>query len=98
MNLEFGFGYATVRYLARASAAGDATAESAVADTSYAVFAAAALLGGCTLAGLARLLVRNVFSVPGPLVSNAQTAFILCVLHDVRPLSDDAGEGATGRA
>lgn len=77
MNLEFGFGYATVRFLARASAAGDAATEAAVADTSQVVFATAALLGGCTLLLLARPLATEVFRIPVPLVADAQVAFTL---------------------
>jgi O-antigen/teichoic acid export membrane protein len=48
-NLEFGFGHATVRFLGRARAEGDAAQEGRVADTSLTVF----LAGGLTAAALA---------------------------------------------
>lgn len=44
-NLELGFGHATVRFLARARAEGDADHERAVIETSLAVFLAAAIAG-----------------------------------------------------
>jgi O-antigen/teichoic acid export membrane protein len=46
LNLEFGFGHATIRFLARARAAGDAAEEAAVIGSSLAVFLPAALVGG----------------------------------------------------
>jgi O-antigen/teichoic acid export membrane protein len=49
-NLEFGFGHAMGRFLARARAARDAHAEDAVLNTSLAVFLAAAVVGVGTIA------------------------------------------------
>ena len=48
-NLELGFGHATVRYLARARAAGDRSGEQAILDTSLAVFLAGGIVAGSVL-------------------------------------------------
>ena len=77
LNLEFGFGYATVRFLAKASAAGQADDEVAVADTSRVVFAAAAIVGGGALCVFAGPLVDSVFHIPAPLLADARRAFTL---------------------
>ena len=47
-NFELGFGHATVRFLARARALGDATDERAVIETSFVVFFVAAILASGT--------------------------------------------------
>lgn len=80
MNLEFGFGFATVRFLAIASARRDAGAERAVADTSHTVFTVAAIVAGTTFALMAGVLVNHVFQVPVPLQGQAKIAFLLGAL------------------
>jgi O-antigen/teichoic acid export membrane protein len=76
-NLELGFGHATVRYLARARAAGDRAAEQAVLDTSLAVFLAGGTLAGLILLASASFLVTSFFHVPAALQAAAIVAFRL---------------------
>jgi O-antigen/teichoic acid export membrane protein len=74
-NLEFGFGYATVRYLARARAARDAPAERRVLDTSLGVFLAGGIAGGALLLAGSPLLVGSFFHVPAEIRDPALQAF-----------------------
>lgn len=74
-NLEFGFGYATVRYLARARAAHDHGAERRVLDTSLAVFLAGGLAGGVLLFCGSSFLVNSFFHVPAAVRDPALQAF-----------------------
>src|SRR5439155_17678142 len=60
-NLELGFGHATVRYLARARAAGDRPGEQAILDTSLAVFLAGGIVAGSVLFTAARFLATSFF-------------------------------------
>lgn len=74
-NLEFGFGYATVRYLARAHAARDSPAERRVLDTSLGVFLAGGLAGGALLLVGSPYLVGSFFHVPAEVRDPALDAF-----------------------
>jgi len=76
-NLELGFGQATVRYLARARAAGDRPGEQAILDTSLAVFLAGGIVAGSVLFGAATFLATSFFHVPAGLQPAAVTAFHL---------------------
>jgi O-antigen/teichoic acid export membrane protein len=74
-NLEFGFGYASVRYLARARAEGSREREQAVFGTSLAVFLAAGLAGGLLLTAAAPFLVQRFFLIPLAIQGPALAAF-----------------------
>jgi O-antigen/teichoic acid export membrane protein len=74
-NLEFGFGYASVRFLARARAEGDREREHAVFGTSFAVFLAAGLAGNLLLMAAAPFLVQRFFVIPPVLQEAALGAF-----------------------
>jgi O-antigen/teichoic acid export membrane protein len=76
-NLELGFGHATVRYLARARAAGDRPGEQAILDTSLAVFLAGGIVAGSVLFTAATFLATSFFHVPAGLQPAAITAFRL---------------------
>jgi O-antigen/teichoic acid export membrane protein len=76
-NLELGFGHATVRYLARARAAGDRNGEQAILDTSLAVFLAGGIVAGSVLFAAATFLATSFFHVPAGLQPAAITAFRL---------------------
>lgn len=73
-NLEFGFGHATVRFLARARASEDLRQQGVVVESSFAVFLAGGLVGAILLLAGSRILVETVFHVPLPL----QPAAIAC--------------------
>jgi O-antigen/teichoic acid export membrane protein len=75
VNLEFGFGYTTVRFLARARAAGNEAEEEAVFGTALAVFAAAGVVGSILLEIGAPFLVRTFFRIPPELQAEAVLAF-----------------------
>ena len=76
-NLELGFGHATVRYLARARAAGDRPGEQAILDTSLAVFLAGGIVAGSLLFTAATFLATSFFHVPAGLQPAAVVAFRL---------------------
>jgi len=59
LNLEFGFGQATVRFLARARGADDREAEAAVLGSSLAVFVPAAVVAGSLVLFGAPFIVHN---------------------------------------
>ncbi len=74
-NLEFGFGFATVRHVSRARGAGDTRAESEVLETSLGVFAASSILSGLVLALGASFLARRFFHVAPEHVDTATHVF-----------------------
>lgn len=76
-NLEFGFGHATIRFLARARASGDTKAAQAILDTSFAVFAAAGMAAGTIFLLGSVYLATSFFNIPADLQSEAITAFRL---------------------
>ncbi len=76
-NLEFGFGQATVRYLARARAASDMERERVIVETSFAVFLAGGLTGAVLLFAGAPYLVSSIFHIERALQPEALTAFRL---------------------
>jgi O-antigen/teichoic acid export membrane protein len=76
-NLEFGFGYATIRYVARAQGLGDVKGQQQVIETSFAVFLGGGLVGALVLILTASDLVRIVFHVDSLLEPEAVTAFRL---------------------
>jgi O-antigen/teichoic acid export membrane protein len=76
-NLELGFGQATVRYLARARAAGNAGLERMVVETSFSIFLAGGLTGAVLLFVGAPYLVSSVFHIDGQLQHEALVAFRL---------------------
>lgn len=76
-NLELGFGQATVRYLARARAAGDMEHQRVIVGTSFSVFVAGGLAGAALLFAGAPYLVSSVFHIDGPLQQEALAAFRL---------------------
>lgn len=76
-NLELGFGQATVRYLARARAAGDPDDAQAILETSFAVFLVGGLTGAALLFAGAPHLVSSVFHIDDSLQPEALVAFRL---------------------
>lgn len=76
-NLEFGFGFATVRYVARARGAGDRQAERSILNTSLAIFMAGAMLSAGLFFAGAHFLATRVFEIPDELKSDAVAAFRL---------------------
>jgi O-antigen/teichoic acid export membrane protein len=76
-NLELGFGQATVRYLARARAAGDLDDAQAILETSFAVFLGGGLVGAALLFAGAPHLVLSVFHIDESLQPEALVAFRL---------------------
>ncbi len=76
-NLELGFGQATVRYLARARAAGNIEHEREIVETSFAIFLVGGLTGAVLLFAGAPYLVSSVFHIDGPLQPEALAAFRL---------------------
>ena len=79
-NLEFGFGHATIRFLAQARARGDTDAERAILSTSLAVF----LCGGLTACAIALVgssfIVNRFADVPDGLNDQALDALRLGAL------------------
>lgn len=67
LNLEFGFGQATVRFLARARASGEPQTEAEVIGSALSVFLPAAIVGGCVLLFGAPFIVRHFAHGPGHL-------------------------------
>jgi O-antigen/teichoic acid export membrane protein len=76
-NLEFGFGQATVRYLARVRAAGDMERERVIVETFFSVFLAGGLTGAVLLFVDAPYLVSSGFHIDGALQQEAAAAFRL---------------------
>lgn len=74
LNLEFGFGHATVRYLARAHAEGDEAATQEIISTSFVIF----LLCGALASGLAfagsEVVVRSFANFPAAIEDQAVEA------------------------
>jgi O-antigen/teichoic acid export membrane protein len=67
LNLEFGFGHATIRFLARARAEGDAAAETAVLGNSLAVFIPGAIIAFALVFFGAGFIVRHFAHGPAAL-------------------------------
>lgn len=76
-NLELGFGQATIRFLARARAAGDEDRVHGILDTALAVFVAAGLAGGTVFLVGSTYLASSFFVIPTGLQPDAITAFRL---------------------
>ena len=74
-NLEFGFGFGMVRFLARAKASGDRAFGQRVNDTSLAVFLAGGAVGGLAMTLAAPWLVRTFADVPPALRDEAVMSF-----------------------
>jgi O-antigen/teichoic acid export membrane protein len=78
--LDFGFGYATTKYIAEFRARGDADAVQKIASTSLTAYFVLAVAGGTGLAAVSPLLVQHVLAVPARLQGLAQTAFLVASL------------------
>lgn len=74
-NLELGFGYATVHFLAQARARGDDVAEREVLATSFLVFLVAGLAGGTALVACAAPLAQGLLHITPGLQASAESAF-----------------------
>jgi len=79
-NLELGFGHATIRFLARATVAGDRRAAQAILETSLAVFSAGGIIAGTVLLLGSSYLATSFFVIPAGLQREAMTAFRLGAL------------------
>jgi O-antigen/teichoic acid export membrane protein len=79
-NLELGFGHATLRYLARARAAGDTVEEARIIQTSLSVFMLAALVAGVIAYALAPTIATKFASFPANLQDEAVGAIRLGAL------------------
>lgn len=79
-NLEFGFGHALLRFVARARAIGDRGEERRVLETSLAVFVPAGVAAASLAFLLAPTVVRGFADVPVALQDEALTAFRLGAL------------------
>ena len=79
-NLEFGFGQATVRYLARALEADERERPQAILETSFSVFLAGGLAGAMLLFAGAPVLVSSLFRIDSSLQQEALVAFRLGAL------------------
>ena len=76
-NLEFGFGHATVRFLARARATEDPAAQSLIIGTSLTVFVCAALLASALVIVLGSFIGGSFANFPPSLDDEAITAIRL---------------------
>lgn len=74
-NLELGFGYSTIRYLASARAEGDKVAERHILNTSLTVFLAAAVVGSAGILLASRWLTFTYADVPNDLLQATEVAF-----------------------
>ncbi|MDQ3571817.1 MAG: oligosaccharide flippase family protein [Actinomycetota bacterium] len=79
-NLELGFGHATLQYLARARAHGDADAEARVIATSLCVFVVAGVLGALVAFLAAPAVVEDFANFPASLEDDAVGAVRLAAL------------------
>jgi O-antigen/teichoic acid export membrane protein len=78
--LDFGFGYATTKYVAEYRARGDTEAVQKIASTSLTAYLVLAVAGGAGLAAVSPLLIHHVLAVPAHLQGLAQTAFLVASL------------------
>lgn len=79
-NLEFGFGHATTRFLARARARGDRTSEARIVGVSLLVFAGCGALAGVAVFAAASVLVESYADFPAGLEDDATGAMRLGAL------------------